>query len=904
MILDDILDRPTRLSSDQRKAVTSENRHIRIVAGAGAGKTETLTRRIVYLLLVKKASPASIVAFTFTKRAARSIKDRVYERMLNLRGEESCARLGEMFIGTIHAFCGRVLMDHFEYGDRSVLDDNQEMAFVMREGWNLGLGKGGRFNDNCADFLKSVNVVYDNLVDRALLKDGDEAFLRHLDYYEELLDEHRLLTFGRLIAVTLDKLVRHRDVLTGIEHLIVDEYQDINRAQERLIALLGESASIFVVGDPRQCIYQWRGSDERCFDDFLRRFPAAEKVSIRDNRRSAQSIVRAANTFAGTFAEAKYDDLLPARSDAGLACAYRAETEADEADWIAEQIRLYVEEERICRFSDIAILLRSVTTSAQPFLDVLRSSKYNFPFIVGGKVGLFKRTEAQMVGRVFAWLGDNFWVEEPHRWRDAVEGEELFDSVVRCWRATFEEEQVPSGLTDSLVRFKERVVDGEYENFSDVYHDLLVILGFLRLDPSDKLSAAVMANLGRFNSLLLDYESSIRVGGHRLDWRKALKGLCWYMNTYATGAYEEQQSEDLRGVDAVSIMTIHQAKGLEWPIVFVPCMVGTRFPSRNAGRKQRWLVPCSVFDVGRYEGSEEDERRLCYVAITRARDVLVLSRFMRKKVSIPPSKFLSGLDHTIEELEDGVSLPIVKLDVGESGDELQSFTTGELVLYSRCPHMYRLRELWGFQSGIVSELGYGNSLHHCLRLIANRVKAGDQAEKAIDEVLDTSFHLPFAGERQLEDMRNGARSVLRKYVLGHLADLQDIEEVESRVEFPLHRVTVTGRADVIMRSGGSSSVEVRDYKTSDAVTTYEESALQVRLYCLGLAALGRSVGSASIAYLDTGELRAVPVGRSDLLAAKEECGSLVTAMLSHNFERRDGDNCRSCDYRKICTQQN
>lgn len=163
-LLEKIITDPKPLSINQREAVLSENHRIRIIAGAGAGKTETLTRRIVYLLLSKHVDPSAIVAFTFTDKAAESMKSRVYERVKHLGGDDICARLGEMFVGTIHGYCNRLLQDHFGYGDWGALDENQEMAYIMQIGWDLGLGQSGNYSINCEDFLNTTNVYYNEII--------------------------------------------------------------------------------------------------------------------------------------------------------------------------------------------------------------------------------------------------------------------------------------------------------------------------------------------------------------------------------------------------------------------------------------------------------------------------------------------------------------------------------------------------------------------------------------------------------------------------------------------------------------------------------------------------------------------------------------------------------------------
>jgi len=138
-LLSAILHQPRPLSESQQSAITTQSPHVRIIAGAGAGKTETLTRKIVSLLLVDHVEPASIVAFTFTEKAAANMKSRIYSRVRELGEDAVCARLGEMYVGTIHGFCFHLLEDHFGYGSWGIVDENQEMAYLMRVGWGLNL---------------------------------------------------------------------------------------------------------------------------------------------------------------------------------------------------------------------------------------------------------------------------------------------------------------------------------------------------------------------------------------------------------------------------------------------------------------------------------------------------------------------------------------------------------------------------------------------------------------------------------------------------------------------------------------------------------------------------------------------------------------------------------------------
>ena len=906
-ILNAILETPHPLSEEKKEAVVSDSRYLRIVAGAGTGKTETLTRRIAYLLLYKNEEPSSIVAFTFTERAAQSMKSRIYERVRQLKGEEACARLGEMYVGTIHGYCLRILEDVFGYGDHDSLDENQQMAFILREGWSLGLGRGGPYSRNCAEFLRSVDIVYDELLDREKLRRKVSDFLRHLERYEELLERHRLITFGQMIALAVQKLEASPQALSGIKHLIVDEYQDINWAQDKLIRLIGRNASIFIVGDPRQSIYQWRGSNEQCFEEFLNNFPSCEKVTIKENWRSVTTIVRAANAFAGTFERAKYESLNATRKDNGTVTVLDCANPDSEAEWIAKQIKQLVEVKKVCGYSDIAILLRSVSTSAKPFLTVFRRD--NFPFLVGGKVGLFQRDEAQAVGRLFAWLSDRgFWREGFYGQGSEIDGDDLLLSGIDRWTAANGDGSLPKDLPKKLRSWKQKVLNNGFNDFTSMYQELLVTLGFLNLDPGDKLQAAVMANLGRFNTLLTDYEASIRLGGQKPDREGSLRGLCWYMNTYATGAYEEQPVEDLRGIDAVQVMTVHQAKGLEWPVVFLPCLTAIRFPTSRAGQLQRWFIPRDMegFDVKRYEGGIEDERRLFYVAMTRARDVLCLSHFRRISNYQSPSRFLKTVENYAKRIGENDGLPSVQIKTTLESDEIETFSPSEIITYLRCPYLYCLREMWGYKPRLDVALGYGKSLHYCLRCASEHIKEGADAEMAIRDLVRAKFHLPYAGGKPLETMKNAAEKILTQFVKRHEQDMQRIQEVEARLEFPLEKATIAGRVDVIIRgTERKPSIEVRDYKTSDVVTTFEESSLQLQLYTLGLIKLQRPVDHASVAYLDPkyigNDIESVPIVQSELESAEATAKKCIRGIGQGLFKATLGAQCVDrCDYPFIC----
>lgn len=897
-----ILNEPKPLSDRQRRAVLCDRPQIRIIAGAGAGKTETLTRRIVYLLLVQNVDPSTIVAFTFTEKAAQSMKSRVYERVKHLGGDEVCARLGEMFIGTIHGYCYRLLEEFFGYGDWGVLDDKQEMAYLMRVGWSMGLGKNGYYATNCEDFLNTQNVFYGEMIPRKTLrKKKDRAFLEQLHRYETSLDEHKRLTFNRMVQLAVENLQQRPEVVDHVKHLIVDEYQDINRAQEELIRLIGLGGNIFIVGDPRQTIYQWRGSDDRCFEEFATKYPDAATILITENRRSTVSVIETANGFSDTFEGQRYDHMAPIRPDRGGVYLAKMKSDATEVDWIADQIQALVGA-GTCNYNDIALLFRSVTTSAPPFIDEFR--RRDIPFIVGGKVGLFRRPEILGVGQLFAWLWDDgFWQQDRWSQRTRIRGGDLFAAAVGNWNQGIPDLALDASHVQSLHRWKDTVLNGTHDNFTQVFGELLVLLGYHDLDPADVRHAVIMANLGRFNTLLTDYETAISLGGRRRrNWESDLKGLCWYLNTYASSKYEEQTGDDIGGVDAVQLVTVHQSKGLEWPLVFVPCMVRQRFPSSMTGRGRTWLISPNLFDVAKYEGDLESERKLMYVALTRAKDVAVVCHFTsmngRRKGASVFVDDIRRIPH-VRPLSQRERLPDHDYATGGSGDKLRTFTASEILDYGKCGHFYRLRHLWGYQPGLSEYLGYGKTLHFCLRVAADLMKSQDLPPSiAVATAVDRHFHMPFVVEERIGKIRQAAKKNLMRFAEKYHEDMLRIREVEARIEFPVQNAIVVGKVDVILHDG--DAVEVRDYKAADTATIPEDSALQVQLYTQGLCMVGDTVSKGSVAFLDKAVVEEVDVTEPAIAGAVMRVEESINQILSGNFVACPGVACERCDYQNIC----
>ena len=910
--LQEILEKPKPLSTEQRKAVVSKAKYLQIVAGAGSGKTETMTRKILYYLIIESCDPKTIVAFTFTEKAAESIKSRVHQRLIDLKRDDLLRKFGQIYIGTIHGFCSRLLEDHDRYSDFSTFDENQEMAFLLKEGYGIGLGKEelnvyGGYSRKCDAFVDTLNVVYGELIDRAVLEKKAEHLLAMIKRYEDLLDANRRLTFNLLIYKIVNEISSDPKRVNFIKYLIVDEFQDINKAQYELIKIIGKYASVSIVGDPRQSIYQWRGGDATFFSQFCKDFKDVEKIQISENRRSAKNIVSVSNLISDSLEDMRFEKMLPKRTDKGRVIKINFKDENEEAELLTQKIIELVKTEKV-NYSDIALLYRSIKTSASPIIKAFKEEK--IPYLVGGAIGLFKRDETQAVGRLIVWLSEKgFWQANHYDPSDREEGDILLKNAIELWADSVQFRVSSLDIEKRLILWKRNVltkgISDKYQ-YKDILYDLFAVLGYKKFDQNDDLDASIMANLGRFSNIIGDFQSTFRLGGYKKDVQKELWELCKFLNNYAISSYEEKQVDERISNNCVNIMTIHQAKGLEWPIVIMPSMIDKRFPSnRKTDPSKRWMIPLELFNYNRYLGNEGDEKRLFYVATTRAINILLLSSFNNYHESGRTSKesrFFEIINNNCDILTNHKNLDITKAEVDSRGqeDHLDAFPVKEIIDYEICPFHYRLSKKWGYVQKVGTLEGYGAALHSSLKHISRLVKEGKDIKNSVNEAVDKTFFLPYATSAINNKKKGQVKNILGKFVKQHIKDIKNVRETETRIEFPTENATITGRVDVILNTENPDKIEVRDYKTSEKVIKKEHSELQVRLYSEGLKSFDLDVVKGSVSEIDENKTNPVNVSQTAINTSLDEAKSIIENIKDGKFEARPTKFCKDCEYRTIC----
>ncbi|MFO0652648.1 MAG: ATP-dependent DNA helicase [Polyangiales bacterium] len=905
-------------SPEQQRIIMHRGGHLQVVACAGSGKTETVARRVAQLL-AEGVAPMSIVAFTFTNAAAASLKGRIIRKVQEVLPSLDLGRLAPMYVGTIHSYCLRFLQEQVpRYATYELFDEHRLVGLLVREAKKLGIEaiEGDTAAAKVRRFLDSASVVENEMLDLALLPAGD--FKKVYERYLDVLDRYHVhthnLCISRVVSALRDPAVFDR-YHAGLRHLIVDEFQDINPAQAALIRRLAvPPVEVCVVGDDDQAIYQWRGSSV----DFLRSFCdefEATRETLGVNRRSRAGIVDLAGAFAAD---------IPGRVPKAISATrstiphdvhrFVSPTREDEVAQIVTAIQAMIAGGVAAR--DIAILVRT-RAAAATFVDALGAAGIDVR--CEGRAGLFQQPEANLLARVFAWIsGETEWKPAREKTPVTLDLDALIAEISRCFNVA---EQRLSMLRRVLELLRKVVPGMKEADLVSTYHRLLNALGVQNWDPDEPETARRLGILGRFSRVVADYEHVTRRGHRRITrsgnkivkagatgGEEFVKGLAEYIAYYAHANYEDFAGEPDVELGGVTITTMHAAKGLEWPVVFVPFLTAGNLPMPMVGKPKDWLIPRELFPAARYEGSVADEERLFYVAMTRAREHLYLSRHDKAKWSVKPSPFFARVKGgAIPVSTKALWVPEHVETAPPSADERPSFTFSELAEFARCPAMLRFSRNLGFEPPVAKERGFGSAVHYVLRRLAERVRASGQkpSRADVDALFEREFYLPFADADVWEHLESRARAVVDAYLTDFADDLTRVWDVERPFELHLADMSLRGRADVVLddQGGVKGALALVDYKTRPVHDGDATLDLQLKLYAAAARAEGFDVRAAWLHDLMAPKFEArheVSTAEADVAAAVESLVLHAKGISARAFEARPGEACRYCGAKPLC----
>jgi len=954
-----------KLDQHQHLAVRFGTGPLLIIAGAGTGKTTVITERIKYLVLKKKIEPSRILALTFTEKAAKEMEERVDQAMPY--------GYTQMWISTFHSFCDRILRNesiHIGLNPSYKLMTEAESILFLKQNlfkFDLNyfrpLGNPNKFLEallqhfsrlkdedvSLSDYLKFVRTDKE-------LKKNKEEYQKYLELanaykvYEELKNKEGVMDFSDLISTTLKLFRLRKNILKNYQnqfkYILVDEFQDTNYAQNELAILLsGAKKNITVVGDDDQSIYRFRGSSISNIIQFRKRFPKVKIVTLTNNYRSTKEILDSSykliqnnNPDRLEVKEKLNKKLISVRKIKGekISLLYKARVE-DEAEAVVKEIEKLNGSGKYA-YKDFAILVRA-NDHAESFVRALERARIPYQFLGPGR--LFHQEE---IKDLIAYLKVLYNFEDsaslylvlnmPIFGLDSVEIAALINLSKRKNYSLFEALE-----KNNEILFKEKTratIDNFYkmvrrhlglihkETAGQILYYFLEDSGLIKkiVDYKTVTDERIAKNIARFFDKLKTYETDHQTAS-------VFDVVDWIDLSMQMGESPLATDLDWSENNAVNILTIHSGKGLEFPVVFLVNLVTQRFPTRERHEKIpipqkliKEILPSGDFHL-------EEERRLFYVGLTRARDLLFLTAAnfygegkREKKLSPFVYETLQEKDiaKILEKSEpEDIQLSLLEWANKKNGKEIEKPSVGtpvnyvsysQLQTFDICPLHYKLKYILKIPTPQTSAQSFGTSVHAALRNFyqnwqtGNKLKISDVKKIITDVWINDGYSSKTHEKKALEKAT--------KIVTNYLRNNFDQKYLPLTLEYPfnfyLDNVKVAGRIDRIDKVD-ANKIEIIDYKTGDNIPTQKklEEDLQLTFYALAAnevkdQILGKEPENIllSLYYLEKNIKLTTTRTKEQLSEAKELILEKVKEIEKSDFKCSGSLFCKNCEYKMLC----
>ena len=658
------------LNDRQYEAVINTEGPCLVIAGAGSGKTKVLTHKIAYLIQEKKALPWNILAITFTNKAANEMK----ERIANLVGDQA----KDMWIGTFHSICVRILrkfIDRIGFDSSFIIFDTTDQKTLIKRCLKELEMDDKLFSDKSV--LSEISNAKNDMNEPetyALKVKGDfrkEKIAEVYKLYQRRLKENNAIDFDDIINYTIKILTENPDVLeyysNKFQYILVDEYQDTNKSQFTLVTLLASRhGNVTAVGDNDQGIYSFRGADISNILNFEKDFPGTKIIKLEQNYRCTGNILKVANAVIKNN-EVKYEKKLWTENEVGnLPKVFSADNEYDEGRYIAEQIE-HLRREEYYKYSDFAVLYR-MNTQSRAIEDILR--REDIPYKIVGGLKFYERKEIKdiisylrLVQNPADNLSLNRIINEPKRGIGRTSLENIASlseqNNIPMYEIIKNAEQyglnrVYLNSREFINCMEEIMAQKDKLKVSELIKKILKDTGYMRaLENENSVEAENrIANLDEFLNVAIEFEEETAEN----TLSEFLEGI-----TLSSDLDNMEESED-----TVTLMTLHSAKGLEFPVVFLIGMEEGIFPGYKSIGEEKEL---------------EEERRLCYVGVTRAKENLYLTNSKQRTTfgsttHNPPSRFLSEIPKELLDGYDEVFINSKNKETRGFGDSGYSWSYG------------------------------------------------------------------------------------------------------------------------------------------------------------------------------------------------------------------------------------
>ncbi len=850
----------SKANPSQMEAILHDEGPILIIAGPGSGKTFTLVERIIHLIIEKKVSPESFFVVTFTEKAAKEIKTRVSNRLAELKIPFN---LHEMYLGTFHSICLKIIEEYREFStlerNYSVMDQFDQQYFIYQnikkyravQNADLIIEKETSAWNQSSNLLKWLNKLSEEAVDINNFKNSGEADLIALanlcDLYRNELRKNNSLDFSMIQLETLNLFKNNSSILEELQehlkYLMVDEYQDTNTIQEMLLNLLmGERKNLCVVGDDDQGLYRFRGASIRNILQFKENFQAGKckQVDLTINYRSHPDIINFYNKwqssldwdFEGkTFRFSK--TIVPPKKDF-VNNPSVIKVSSEEGDEWHEEVFSFLqnlkEKEVLTDWNQVAFLFRSVINDKVQAL-ALYLEENGIPVYSPRSNMFFEREEIRLMMGALIFLFPQF----PKIRGFKIDGKDIrldiwdyYDN--ECFKPFTDELRKPENAelrtwASSVAKDHLRMVQDSDYAYSGLFYELLQFPLFSRYLSEDNNSIEnkrATRNLALFSQLLTKFEYLHYVTIFKPKWLD--KNITDFFNLYfrylkegGLGEYEDDTEYAPSG--CVSFLTIHQSKGLEFPIVIVGSLEAVprkQYTDLDVKVEQNYLAK-EIFEP--IENTKfYDFQRLFYTAFSRAQNLLVLSCSEKSGQGKTPSKYFAehykSLISWRNPLFDITKLRLESIkDVSIKNE--YSFTS-HIHLYETCAQQYRFFKELEFAPVRTSPMIFGTVVHQTIEDIHKAILSGNEeivTEAKIEEWFQKNYKLISQTERVLlaPYVEKEALNHVLRYFHRENTNWMRVQEAEIEVSLVKPEYILKGSIDLVR--GEDNTVEIVDFKS-------------------------------------------------------------------------------------------
>jgi DNA helicase-2/ATP-dependent DNA helicase PcrA len=931
----------SKLNKEQRRAVEHKGGPLLIVAGAGTGKTRVITCRIAHLIESKQVLPEEILALTFTDKAAGEMEDRV-DDLLSLG-------YADLWISTFHSFCERVLrqngLDIGIPGNFKLVDQTAAWLLVRKNMERFKL-KYYKPLGNPTKFIHALLSHFSRCKDQAVSpKDylryakGDVAekekareIARAYQTYQNLLLENNLLDFGDLLNYTLNLFVNRPAVLARYQkrfaHILVDEFQDTNWIQYELVKLLAfPKNNLAVCADDDQAIYRWRGASFANILQFQKDFPECEIAALTRNYRSCQNILDLSHRFIQSNnpnrleCAAKIDKRLAAQTQClGEIHHLHFKSADQETQGVVNEIIRIMKEDPAAKFSDFAVLLRANESAAlfaracersgvpaqfmalrglyskPAVLDIISYLKFLDNYNDSGAVWRVANMPFLMIPNSDIVKITQYGYKKSKPIYEAIGDPDLQNELTVHGKA---------GVAKLIEMAKKHGQAAREKNVSEIVLLFLEDSGYLEHLVRQN-SRAEIDFIGQFYSKIKDFEAA--------NINPCLKNFIDQLDMEIDSGEEGKLNFDpIKISDAVRIMTVHSAKGLEFDRVFIADLVDRKFPVVERG--DDIPLPDSLAkDPPAKNGVHlEEERRLFYVAMTRARRAVYFvsagdyGGVRPKKIS----RFLHEMGYngdTCEAEVKTVRLPQNGCRPQVRGPLPGHFSFTQLATFEKCPMQYKFAHILRIPARGKAFFSYGKTMHNTLydflleldgKKKGSLKMLGDIYKKNwIDEWYDSKDEKATYFRQGRDSLKNFWRdfSVRRPKIL----KINGVPALEKDFNLKINGCLITGKIDRI--DEGGRGIEIIDYKTGAAKERLKpEDKMQLMIYQIAAEEVfGLSAEKLTYFYLNETKPLSFSPDEEEMKNQKEKIAGIIENIAKSDFRARPGWQCAWCEYKQMC----